>query len=441
MPKLEEYSDPILERNTLAALLQSQDIFTFLDKIQPNFFTDETLRNIFILIKDTADQTGSIPSADTMQLSLTIQYPNNPELSSALLRTFKQLERTRVNSPLAFLYHNLVNFARARDMLTNIERSLNQLSDGDLENALSSYQDSALSLQSTDPTVKVIRGEFLADLQQRKAVIEDKKLHPEKYKGIYTGIDELDAATGGLWKGELGFAFGRTGVGKSFFLLEVALTAYKDLHKVLVLTIEMPKEQWQRRLDSRTSHVAYKQFKEGTLSHEEEIQWDRMMGKLSSYAEKGARLWTNHIPLGCTLGGIRAELEYYKHIGEPVDLLVVDYGDLIQPPGQLWSEQAALTAIFRELKGFASIYDIPVWTASQAKQGTYRNSKMQVEDVFGAAGKAQISDLVLGISCTDEDKLQGRMFLHVTKGRDLEDIKPIMVRPRFDIAMIDARGL
>ena len=442
MPEPEEYSDPVLERKTLAALIQSSDPFLFLDKMQPNFFTDETLRNTFALVKHITDQLGSIPSADTVQLELNILYPNSSELVSALLKTFKQLERLHINTPLSFLYHNLVNYSRARDMLTNVRLSLKQLADGDLEGALSNYHEGALSLQSTDSTVSVIRGEFLEDYQERKSLIADKKLHPEKYKGIYTGIDELDEATGGLWKGELGFAFGRTGIGKSFFLLEVAFTAYKDLFKVLVVTIEMPKAQWQRRLDSRSSHVASKQFKQATLSHDEEIQWDKMMKLLSvNYAAKGAKLWTTHIPLGCTLGGIRSELEHYKHAGMPVDLLVIDYGDLIHTPRQLWSEQAELTAVFRELKGIASIYDIPVWTASQAKQGTYRSSRMQVEDVFGAAGKAQISDLVVGISCTDEDKLHGRMFLHVAKGRDLEDIGPIMVRPRFEIAMINAKGV
>ena len=442
MPKPDEYSDPELERSTLAALIQSSEPFAYLDRVQDTYFTDESVRNVFSIVKELTANTGGIPTESTLGLELQKRYIKTPKIGESILTSFTQLSTVKVNSPLPFLLNNLVNYARAREMLTSMERSIKKLSDGDIEGALKLYQNDALSLQSSDPLLTVSRGEFVEDYKKRKDVLEDMKLHPEKYKGMPTGIDELDELTGGLWKGELAFVFGRTGVGKSFFLLETALTAYRNVHRVLVISIEMNRLHWARRGDSRVSHIPYARFKKAELSDQEYVQWEHMMGNFEKkYHNKGARLWITHIPFGCTVGSIRGEIENYRNQGTPIDILVMDYGDLINPTRAFFSEQAELTAVFKDLKGIAQLYNIPVWTASQSKAGTYRSAKLDVEDVGYAAGKAHVADLVVGISCTDEDQLAGKMSLHVVKIRDGSASAPITLRPKFEISMIDSKGM
>lgn len=443
MAKPDEYSDPELERSTLAALIQSSEPFAYLDRVQDTYFTDESVRNVFSIVKELTANTGSIPSESTLGLELQKRYIKTPKIGESILTSFTQLSTVKVNSPLPFLLNNLVNYARAREMLTSMERSIKKLSDGDIEGALKLYQNDALSLQSSDPLLTISRGEFVEDYKKRKDILEDMKLHPEKYKGMPTGIDELDELTGGLWKGELAFVFGRTGVGKSFFLLETALTSYRNINRVLYVSIEMSGEAVNRRFDSRTSHVPYARFKRSILNDQETHQWEHSMSNLEKrYYNKGARLYTSHIPFGCTIGSIRSELELYKSQGNEIDLLVVDYGDLINPSKALFSEQSELTAIFRDLKGLAQVYNVPLWSASQAKREAYKSAKISVEDVGYAAGKAHVADLVVGITCTEEDQLAGKMYLHIVKQRDGGGTSsPILLKPKFEISMIDSKGL
>ena len=442
MPKFNTYSDPELEQKVLAACIQSPEPFALLDTLQSHYFTNEVTRDLFTVIKGLSLSIGVLPTEAALKLELQNRYINSPQIIDTLLTTYTQLQSLPIDVPPSFLVKNLINFARAREMLSSIDRAVAKLSEGDIEGAIKDYQADALSLQASDPVVTVSRGEFLEEVNKRKELLEDIKLHPEKYRGIPTGIEELDELTQGLWRGELGFVFGRTGIGKSFFLLEVALAAFKYGCKVLVVTVEMPKTQWERRLDSRVSHVPYAHFKRASLDEIEYKQWERSLEHLKSrYYTKGARLWVTHIPFGCTVGSIRAEIEYYRGQGTPVDIVVMDYGDLITPSRHLFSEQAELTSIFRELKGLAQLYNIPVWTASQSKVGTYRSAKLDVEDVGYAAGKAHVSDLVVGISCTDEDQLAGRMSLHVVKYRDGVASKPITLKPKFEISMIDSKGV
>jgi replicative DNA helicase len=336
----------------------------------------------------------------------------------------------------------LVDYSRVRDAISSIEQFLEKLDKGDIEEALRQYQGDALTLQASDLTIPVTRGDVIEDFEQRKQLIMDMQAHPDKYRGILTGIFELDRVTGGLWDGELGFFFGKSGVGKSFCLLEVALSAYRAGYKVLVIPIEMPLIQWQRRFDSRISHISYESFKWATLDEVEMAQWEeRVKIAEARFSSQGGWIKIAHIPMGCTLGAVRVELELLIRRGIPADMLVIDYADLMSPPRQLYSEQGELTAIFRELKGMAGAYNIPIWTATQARREAYKSSSLNMSDVGYAMGKVHVSDLVIGVSRSDEDALSDRMILSIAKYRDGVYNKPITLTTNLALAMINAVGV
>lgn len=443
MALVEEYSDTVLEKQLLATLLQVGEVaIPHFEKLLPTYFTDENLRRVFIYVRQLVIGIGSIPDVETLRLELLQKFPRAKEVSQTILETFAVLKSFKVSSTLPFLMDKVINFARAREMLVSMERAVKLLEEGKVEDALKSYQEDALSLQSIDPNVVIVSGEVNEDFENRVRVYEDKKRHPEKYRGIATGIDDLDKLTGGLWKGELGFVFGKSGVGKSFCLLAFAFAAFMQGLKVLVIPIEMPYQQWASRYDSRATHIEYTKIKWATLSEQQFTQWRERSEQIKHlYYDKGGRLYISHIPLGCTMGSIRMLLERYTRRSEPIDILLLDYADLVVPPRQGFSEQSELTSIFRELKGFAQLYNIPVWTATQMKRDSYHKDVVDIADVGFAAGKAHVSDLVVGITRTDSDVLRGIMKLHVVKYRDGTHNVPIILRPNLALAAIDMAGI
>jgi len=443
MALIDEFSDTGLERQLLSALLQSQeDVHAYFERLRPSYFTDENLRRVFVYVSQLLENIGSIPTEETLRLELQSKFPRAKETVEALLTAFTVLRTVVVRSPISFLLEKVVSFARAREMLLGMEKSISLLEEGKIEESLRIYQEGALALYTTDPITPVVRGEVSEDFEDRRRLYEDKKRHPEKYRGILTGLPELDKITGGLWKGELGFVFGKSGVGKSFGLLFFAYAAFMQGYKVLVMPIEMPYHQWAYRFDSRMTHIEYTKFKWADLSEEQFRQWGEKSDQVkSTYYDKGGRLFISHIPLGCTVGAIKAELEYFKKTGTSIDLLVLDYADLVVPPRQQYSEQAELTSIFRTLKGFAQLYNIPVWTATQMRRDSYQKDSIDITDVGFAAGKAHISDLVVGMQRTDADMQRGIMKLHIVKYRDGTYNTPIILRPNLALATIDTTGI
>lgn len=438
MERIDQYSDPDLERNTLAMLLQDGEAaLRYFPRLLPRHFTDENVSRLFTLARRFTLKAGSLLIRDVLRIELSTLYPTSPDVVGNVLSMYDQLIAVPPGTPPAFLVDRLMNYARVRGMLSTIKRSIDLLDGGRMEDSLRVYEETALELQAADPSVFITRGEVIEDFEKRKALIADMKANPDKYRGVQTGIDELDRVTGGLWNGELGFCFGKTGVGKSFFLLQIAYQAYLNGLKVLVIPVEMPLIQWQRRFDARMSKVAYDQFKWATITASEMMQWERcILQSRSDHYERGARVFITHMPIGSPVSGIRTELERLIRQDFAVDLLVLDYGTLLIPLELGGSQQEKYTNIFQELKAIATSYDIPIWTAAQLRRAAYQSERVTSEDVGYAMGMVHVSDMAVGISKSDADTLRRRLFLSIAKFRDGSYNRLITCRPNFGLAMI-----
>lgn len=438
MDRADQYSDPQLERSALAALLQDSDVATrYFPRLLPGHFTDENTSRLFTLTRRYVLRAGVVPTREVLRVELSILYPRDESVAGSILEIYDQLIATSRASPPAYLIDRLMNFARVRDMLSSVQRSIRLLDDGRMEDSLRVYESGALELQEADPSVFISRGEVIEDFEKRKALLEDMRRNPDKYRGVLTGIDELDRVSGGLWNGELGFCFGKTGVGKSFFLLQTAYCAYKNDLRVLVIPVEMPLLQWQRRFDARISKVAYERFKWATLTESEEQQWTRsILQSRDDHFDRGARVFITHMPIRSPVTGIRMELERLIRQGTPADLLIVDYAGLLLPLELGYSQQERLTNTFQELKGMATSYDVPIWTAAQSTKVSYGSDHLSAEDVGYAMGIIHIADTAIGLARSDEDTLAQRLFLSLPKFRDGMYNRVITCHPNFALGMV-----
>lgn len=431
----DQYRDPILEQHALAALLADQEAaIRYLPILLPAQFSDANIQRLFTILRRMVHRSSEIPSRTAFAIELRSLYPTRADLAEGVLAMYDYVVRLTPAASASDLVTKVIQYARVRQYFSDTIKTVDMLRDGQFEEGLSFFSNAALATQGTDPTMTVTRGEVIDDYEKRLALMADMRLHPEKYRGILTGLSTFDGVTGGLWDGELGFCFGRTGVGKSFFLLQVAYSAYIQNKTVLVIPIEMPLIQWQRRFDARLSKIAYEKFKWATLSEEEEARWSGAM--LDARAKHTGKIFVTHIPIGCPLSAIKLELEMLKQRGEPADLLVIDYGDLMSPQVAGHSEQNELTEIFQDLKGLATSSNIPIWTASQAKRSSKGVEQLTVEDVGYASGKANASDVVVGIAQSDTDDLARTLYLTISKYRDGSYNKPIICNPNFAISMI-----
>lgn len=251
-------------------------------------------------------------------------------------------------------------------------RTLMQAARHILDDASEGAEDSALLLDMAEQRIYDIRqGKNMKGLQPvREILLEtfdrlDLLNSPDrdKYKGIPTGIGELDAMITGLNRSDLVVLAARPGVGKTSFGLNIArhasITAKK---RVAFFSLEMGREQLVSRLLSGEAVVEGTRLRSGDLS---ENDWVKLVeaGDILSKAE----IYIDDKP-DITVQEIKAKL---RRLGK-VDLVIIDYLQLMNSARRIDNRVNEVADITRNLKVMAKELDIPVIAMSQLRRPTER---------------------------------------------------------------------
>ena len=198
---------------------------------------------------------------------------------------------------------------------------------------------------------------------------EFMKHFEERYKfkardPVSTGWEIIDNyIQGGHGRGELGVVVAPTGAGKSMLLVHLAAQAMKQGKNVVYYTLELGDTVIGRRFDSCLTGIPLKGL---SLLKDEVFEKVRQIpGKLiiKEYPTKSASTESikNHL--------LKLQQRDFK-----VDMIVVDYGDLLKPVTAQREKRNELEGIYEELRGIAAEFKCPLWTASQTNRCFSKNT-------------------------------------------------------------------
>ncbi len=191
------------------------------------------------------------------------------------------------------------------------------------------------------------------------AQIEERAANKGTLTGLTTGFIDLDNKLSGLQKSDLVLLAARPSMGKTAFGINIATNAaVKAGAKVAIFSLEMSKEQLVQRMISATSHVDLQKIISGNLVDNEWMQVVNSMGPLSQinvFIDDTA---------GISLMEMKAKCRRLK-IEKGLDMVLIDYLQLMQLDGHTESRQQEISAISRGLKGLAKEMECPVIALSQ----------------------------------------------------------------------------
>lgn len=178
--------------------------------------------------------------------------------------------------------------------------------------------------------------------------------------GLSTGFRDLDNKTSGLQRTDLFILAARPSMGKTALALTLAQNAaVLERAKVAVFSLEMSKEQLVMRMLSSEARVDAHRFRTGYLTREE---WERLAGAIGTLSE--APLFIDDTP-GISVLEMRAKLRRLSSEKKGLDLVVVDYLQLMAGSGRTESRQQEVSQISRDLKSLAKEFDVPIIALSQ----------------------------------------------------------------------------
>ncbi|HYP78883.1 MAG TPA: replicative DNA helicase [Steroidobacteraceae bacterium] len=225
--------------------------------------------------------------------------------------------------------------------------------------------------------------------------IDEWHNNPDKLRGVATGFVDFDRRTGGLRGGDLVIVAGRPSMGKTTLAINMAENVALDPNvkgSVLIFSMEMPSEQLMTRMLSSVGGVPMQDIRSGRISDQD---WVRITSATSQLAE--ARIFIDESP-GLTPTELRARSRRIKR-EHGLDMVVVDYLQLMQVSGTKENRATEISEISRGLKALAKELNVPVIALSQLNRSVeQRESKKPVmSDLRESGAIEQDADMILFI--------------------------------------------
>jgi replicative DNA helicase len=210
--------------------------------------------------------------------------------------------------------------------------------------------------------------------------------------GVASGFNDLDEMTSGFQPADLVIVAARPSMGKTALCLNIAQHAsISDEKRVAFFSLEMSKESLVQRMLTSEARVDAQRLRRGLLRDDEFPMLARAAGILSA-----APIWIDDTP-GITLLEMRSKARRLK-ADAGIDMVIVDYLQLMQGPSNAENRQQEVSQISRGLKALAKELSVPVIALSQLSRAPEQRTgdhRPQLSDLRESGAIEQDADLIM----------------------------------------------
>ena len=366
------------ERAFIAALVTGKDTAKHIYKLTSSDFYAKPHGDIFVAIQ-TAVMRGMPITHPSIAECMVSLYGNDDlmsELAHIMSENLPQLWAIESNAEI------IRKAAQRRDLYEILSEAREALTDG--------TRDGGEVLESTRSKLRNINNgghKWISLHDVLVATFADLERRSKGEEPVMTsGINQLDHVTGGFHRGEVVVVGARPAVGKSALGMHIALSTAKAGYKVAVCSREMAAIQYGTRLIARETEIEAYKMRTGKFSEQD---WAHIVDAMGSY---------KNVNLDFTFTAqdvetLRAEAQN-KADTEGLDLLMVDYLQIMGTKAKFRTEYEAVSFVSRTLKEIA--LDLGVCVIALAQVGRSSDGSMPtLAELRGSGAIEQDADMVI----------------------------------------------
>lgn len=220
--------------------------------------------------------------------------------------------------------------------------------------------------------------------------LEERAKVKSSVTGIDTGYRDLNRMTAGLQRSDMIVLASRPAMGKTSLALNLAMNAAKTGSSVALFSLEMSKEQYIQRLISLESLVEISKFRTGALEDEDWLSLANVMNSISS-----ANIFIDDTA-SISLFDLISKCRRLK-IDKGLDLIIIDYVQLMSYGAKSESRQQEISNISRGLKQLAREINCPVLALSQLSRSVEQrpDKRPLLSDLRESGAIEQDADIVM----------------------------------------------
>src|SRR5262245_8350296 len=346
------------------------------NRITENHFSDLFFRDVFTCIRQSFRKYSNIPDADTLGRMLKTNMTKHPKYKSdkhqlkiwlaGIPRLYRFKTAPEKLQPIIDVLDDLRN---GRIVQQCLYETTEQFERGQYNKSIELFNRSVL--QSRGGQISINEGDVVGDFQEHLNLIKAKQsglIVPTKtyFKGVIERDDENkfemydmdNHLGGGMYKGDFCLIVGETNIGKSFALMEFCYLISRYGTNVLLITIEMQKNQQQWRIYSRMTKIPFYHFRSGDMTKPQIRKW---YDSVKAWKSNCGIFRVVSFNRGATVSAIDAKIQQAMNVHNcEFDFVAIDYINDMSPEAGTkfntnkdWSAQGEISQGLADLaKGF-----------------------------------------------------------------------------------------
>lgn len=418
-----DFKDVDTEKQFLGGLLHNQRFFKkIVNGFNSGIFTNIRHKNIYDKLVELYMKDGTFVNNVGLLKALSVPKNKLPVYEKILQNLLKLGEQNRKSSYLSACRYKLDKYYDARIIeigMKDIIKILTVARDGDFRK-IEHANEIVRGLTSVIDTklISNVKVNPIVNFSKWMQEYEYWQKNPAQMIGIPTGIPPIDKRIVGIRPSEFGLCIADTGVGKSIFLLDVAVHCWQKYGDIIYITIEMPSYQLENRFWCNLSGLPYDKFRQLTMREGDKDYLKKLMRRYSHHDYKFNIVDMNE---GCTVSDISSEIAaYFKH-GE-IKMVVIDYMNIIAGnDGKVSLDWETQCGIALNLKQFiARKFKVPVWSACQVTGDQVAFSRHIRDNI----------DIGIKLDENEDTEVTGVMEVSYPKARDFKGTKHVIKTDR-----------
>lgn len=390
------------QRRLVACLLcDDESSVQALEQVSAEDFKEPALGVVFAAAADVlrrGEKVSAMTIAECLEANGELEHAGGV---SELYSLRSEGERYLSEAPIT-VYARIVREFSGKDQVRSIlkEHSKSFLPDsGQLTSDAVSELQSQLNeilYQVSDTTgtsnATDLADEYLDKLDERHKIAEENRENASGLQGIPTSLPSLNEYTTGLLKGQMITVAAQTGVGKSIFAVNTMVAACQAGKTVMFFALEMERDEIENRIVSSITGVPLNHLKQGDL---DEGELERVKTGLERVREMNFIIDSSS---KIDVDMIRARALKQAQSPEGLDMVIIDYLQLITPSRSINNRQEQVAEISRGIKLLAGTLAVPVVVVVQLKRPADKEQEdltPSMYDIRESGAIANDSDVVL----------------------------------------------
>jgi replicative DNA helicase len=335
-----------------------------------------------------------LPTLTAFQVEL--DSVEQDELKNKVVTQLRLVFNKITDSDLMYVKEQFLEFCRNQTLKNAIMESVDHLQRGQYEK-IKSVVDHAMKAGME----RNIGHDYITDIDKRMSVMCRNTISTS-----WQVVDQI--MDGGLAAGEMGIVTACAGSGKSWVLAKLGAEAMKQGKNVIHFTLELNENYVGLRYDACFTGIDFQNIRNSIGAVKDRI------------ASIPGKLIIKYFPIKTVSAhNLKAHVERLAMLGTKIDLMIVDYADILRPfqSDRNANSYSEAGGIYEELRAVAGELQIPIWTASQSNRAGMEEDVLTAMNISDSYRKIMTADFVLSVSRKTQDKQSNTARFHIIKNR------------------------